>query len=123
MFWNRDHGSTATLTSKSGRTDDRDLRALIHRATRDSLDESDEHASLLSTVRQEVACPFMARLDGEEVECIRLEFPRNGYGLNAICKARGTTISVDISKLEWIEPLPEGHRWIEAYFAWRDLIA
>jgi len=24
--------------------------------------------------------------------------------------------------LEWIEPLPKGHEWIDAYFAWRDLI-
>lgn len=123
MFWNREHGSTATLPSKSHHADEHHLRALIHRATRDSLDESDEHASLLSTVRAEVVCPFRARLNGEEVECIRLEFPRNGYGLNAVCKARGTTIGVDISKLECLEPLPKGYQWIEAYFAWRDLIA
>jgi hypothetical protein len=122
MFWNRDHGSTATLPSSPDRSDRRHLRALIDQATRDSLDESDEHASLLSTVREEVVCPFLAQLNGEEVECIRLEFPRNGYGLNAVCKAEGTTVSVDISKLQWLEPLPKGHQWIEAYFAWRDLI-
>jgi hypothetical protein len=56
------------------------------------------------------------------VECVRLEFPRNGYGLNAVCKVEGKTVIVDISKLEWVEPLPKGHQWIEAYFAWRDLI-
>jgi len=122
MIWNRNHGSSATLPSNADRTDGRRLRALIDQATGDSQDESDEHASLLSTVRAEVACPFRARLDGEEVECVRLELPRNGYGLNAVCRARGTTRIVDISKLEWVEPLPEGHRWIEAYFAWRDLL-
>ena len=122
MIWNRNYGSTATLPSSPDRAEGRRLRALIDQATRDSLDESDEHASLLSSVRAEVACPFGARLAGEEVECVRLEFPRNGYGLNAVCKANGKTVIVDISKLEWVEPLPKGHQWIEAYFAWRDLI-
>jgi hypothetical protein len=122
MIWNRNHGATATLPSNPGCTDGKRLRALIDQATRDSLDESDEHAGLLSTVREEVVCPFPARLAGEDVECIGLEFPRNGYGLNAVCKSRGKTQIVDISKLEWVEPRPKGHEWIEAYFAWRDLV-
>ena len=80
---------TATLDALlPGRSATR-LRALIDQATGDSLDESDEHASLLSTVREEVVCPFLARLGGEEVECVRLEWPRNGYGLNAVCKVQG----------------------------------
>ena len=56
------------------------------RATGDSVDESDEHAGLLSTIREEVVCPFHARLNGEEVDCVRFEWPKNGYGLNAVCK-------------------------------------
>jgi len=95
---------------------------LIDQATGDSVDESDEHAGLMSTIREEVVCPFHARLDGEDVECVRLECPRNGYGLNAVCKGKGKTQVVDITRLGWVEPRPKGHQWIEAYFAWRDLI-
>ena len=62
MIWNRNSGTTATLASQSARADDKRLRAMIDQATRDSLDESDEHAGLLSTVREEVVCPFPARL-------------------------------------------------------------
>ncbi len=122
MFWNRDRGATATLPSKAGEDSSQRLRALIDLATGDSVDESDEHAGLLSTIREEVTCPFRARLDGEIVECIRLEWPRKGYGLNAVCKSRGRTEIVDICKLEWVEPLPKGHQWIEAYLAWRNLV-
>jgi hypothetical protein len=122
MFWNRHPEATATLSSNPARTDGRRLRALIDRATGDSMDESDEHAGLLSTIREEVVCPFTARFGGEEVECVRLEWPKQGYGLNAVCKSKGKTQIVDISKLEWVEPLPKGHEWIEAYFAWRDLV-
>lgn len=122
MFWNRTRGAAATLPEGSTHAERRRVRALIDQATRDSQDESDEHAGLLSTVREEVLCPFRARLGGEEVECIRLEFPKVGYGLNAVCRSRGKTQVVDISRLEWIEPLPQGHEWIEAYLAWRQLI-
>jgi hypothetical protein len=122
MIWNRNAGTTATLGTQSARADGKRLRAMIDQATRDSVDESDEHAGLLSTIREEVVCPFPARFGGEEVECIRLEWPRNGYGLNAVCNSPSGLHVVDICKLEWVEPLPKGHEWIEAYFAWRDLV-
>ncbi len=122
MFWNRKNGATATLPSAPARADGRRLRALIDQATWDSVDESDEHASLISTVRAEVVCPFRARLHGEVVDCIRLESPRKGYGLNAVCKSKGKTEIVDICQLDWVEPRPKGYEWIEAYFAWRDLV-
>jgi hypothetical protein len=121
MNWNWQPGRTATLDTTSTGPDRKRLRALIDQAISDSVDESDEHAGLLSTIREEVACPFPARLAGEAVECLRFEWPKNGYGLNAVCKTKGTTRVVDISMLEWVEPRPKGHEWIDAFFAWRDL--
>ena len=121
MNWNWHAGKSATLDSAAGRSDTK-LRALIDQATSDSVDESDEHAGLLSMIREEVVCPFRAKVAGEEVECVRFEWPKNGYGLNAVCKTKGKTLVVDIGTVEGIEPLPKGHEWIEAYFAWRDLL-
>jgi hypothetical protein len=121
MNWSWNLGKTATLDPTSG-VSAKKLRALIDQATSDSVDESDEHAGLLSMIREEVVCPFRARVAGEDVDCVRFEWPKNGYGLNAVCKATGKTLVVDIAKLEAIEPLPKGHEWIEAYFAWRDLL-
>jgi hypothetical protein len=124
MSWNWHRGRSATLETNPNPStgDPKRLRALIDQATSDSEDESDEHAGLLSMIRDEVACPFRARLAGEEVECLRLEWPRNGYGLNAVCKSRGKTQVVDIARLEFLDPLPKGHEWIDAYFAWLDLV-
>jgi hypothetical protein len=121
MNWNWNLGKTATLDPTSGASAKK-LRALIDQATTDSVDESDEHAGLLSMIREEVVCPFRARVGGEDVDCIRFDWPKNGYGLNAVCKAKGKTLVVDIAKVEAVEPLPKGHEWIEAYFAWRDLL-
>ncbi len=122
MMWHHHLSPTAALTSRAAPSQDRRLRAMIDQATRDSEDESDEHAGLLSTIREEVACPFLARLEGEDVQCIRLDWPPAGYGLNAVCKTPSGTRVVDIRKLEWVKPFPRGHDWIEAYFAWRDLV-
>lgn len=126
MNWNPHFRRAATIETGSGpgpKPSRPRLRALIDQATSDSVDESDEHAGLLSVIREEVACPFPARLGGEDVECLRLEFPRNGYGLNAVCRTpAGKTQIVDIGRIEWVDPRPDGHEWIEAYFAWRDLL-
>jgi len=122
MNWNWPRGKSATLEVATSHHDSRKLRALIDQATGDSVDESDEHAGLLSMIREEVACPFFVRVAGEDAECLRFEWPRNGYGLNAVCKSKNKTQVVDIGALEWRDPLPKGHEWIEAYFAWRDLV-
>jgi hypothetical protein len=99
------------------------LRALIDEATADSQDESDEHACLLSMIREEVVCPFPARVQGEDVECTGFERPQSGYGVNVACRTKkGMTRIVDISMLEWVDPHPKGYQWIEAYFHWRDLL-
>ena len=96
---------------------------MIDEATTDSNDESDEHAGLLSMIRDEVVCPFAARVQGEDVDCVRFEWPKKGYGLNAVCRTRkGKMRIVDIAALEWLEPRPGGYEWIEAYFAWRELV-
>jgi hypothetical protein len=122
MNWNWQRGKSATLEVAENQHDHVKLRALIAQATGDSVDESDEHAGLLSVIREEVACPFPARVAGEDVECIRFEWPKNGYGLNAVCESKTKTFVVDIGTIQWIEPRPKGHEWIEAYFAWRDLL-
>lgn len=108
------------LPEPSFRTERTRLQALIDEATTDSLDESDEHVGLLGMVREEVTCPFRARLRGEDVECLRLEWPKNGYGVEAVCRtARGKLRTVDIGDLALVEPLPKGYPWIEAYLTWR----
>jgi hypothetical protein len=97
---------------------------LIAEATTDSNDESDEHCGLLGMIREEVHCPFNVQLDGENVECLRFEWPRKGYGLNAVCRdSKGKVGTVDITALEWTDPKPDGYKWIEAYLAWREWMA
>ncbi len=109
--------------SDSIRFDRSELRALIDEATTDSVDESDEYVGLLGMIREEVTCPFRARIQGEDVECTRFEWPKQGYTVNAVCQTkRGKTRVVDISLLELPDSRPEGYKWVEAYLAWRELM-
>jgi hypothetical protein len=58
------------------------------------------------------------------VDCLRFEWPKKGYGLNAVCQnKKGKIRTVDISQLEWPDARPEGYRWIEAYLTWREMIS
>lgn len=91
------------------------LQELIEEATIDCYDEYEQHSGLLTMVQENVACPFKAKVIGEEVAVTDLEWPDEGFGLKAVCQYKGKTQRVDITSLEWIDPLPEGFEWIEAY--------
>jgi hypothetical protein len=117
------HDVSDDMTYDSAEHSTSKLKALIAQATADSVDESDEHTGLLGMIREEVSCPFRARLRGEDIECLRFEWPRKGYGFNAVCRTRsGKTRIVDIGDLEWVEPHPIGFKWIEAFLAWRGML-
>jgi hypothetical protein len=95
------------------------LDELIAEATVDCYSEEEEHTGLLTMIEDNLVCPFRAKVIGEEVRVVALEWPKTGYGLMAVCEYKGKQHRVDITSLEWIKPLPEGFERIEAYFAWR----
>jgi hypothetical protein len=95
------------------------LLELIEEATVDCYNEDEEHSGLLTMVQDNVVCPFRAKVIGEEVTVVDLEWPKSVYGLLAVCERNGKKHRVDIDSLEWVKPLPEGFEWIEAYLLWR----
>ena len=109
----------AKRKSPRSKTDRARLRELIEEATVDCYGEDEQHTGLLTMIEDNVICPFRAKVIGEEVEVTDFQWPEEGYGLKAVCKRKGKIHQVDITSLEWIEPLPEGFEWIEAYFEWR----
>jgi hypothetical protein len=104
---------------QSGKDRER-LQALIEEATIDCYGEDEQHSGLLGMIEEEVVCPFRAKVIGEEVEVTDFEWPKEGYGLKAVCMRKGKKHVVDITSLEWMDPRPKGFEWIEAYLAWRE---
>jgi len=95
------------------------LRALIAKATADCDGPEEEHTSFLTLIEDQVVWPFRAKVAGQEVQVVGFEWPKAGYGLDAVCRSGTQDKAVDVAALEWVEPLPDGHEWIEAYLAWR----
>src|SRR4051794_34541644 len=94
------------------------LEELIEEATVDCYDEEEQHAGLLTALQDGIACPFAARVIGEEVEVVELRGRESGKGLDAVCRYKGKDYPIDILSLAWGEKKPEGHEWVEAYRLW-----
>ena len=74
-------------------------------------------------IREEVACPFRARLAGEEVDCLQLRVAQER--LRSECRMQvpeQQDRGLRHSRTGMARARPRGHEWIEAYFAWRDLV-
>jgi hypothetical protein len=106
------------MSSKSFHTDPERLEELIEEATVDCHDEDEQHSGLLTVIEEEVVFPFEARVIGESVQITGMAWPDHGFGLQFTCEKKGDTYKIDAASIEWVEPLPEGFEWIEAYLAW-----
>jgi hypothetical protein len=95
------------------------LLRLIEEATVDCYDQHEQHSGLLTMIADRVACPFHAKVIGEDVKVIDFAWPKGGYGLLAVCERNGRKYEIDVNSLEWVEPYPDGFEWIEAHQLWR----
>ena len=73
----------------------------------------------LNMIEEHVACPFMAKVIGEDVEVVEFRSPESGFGLDAVCRYKDKDYYIDINSLEWTKKKPNGFEWIEAYQSWR----
>ena len=95
------------------------LRELIAEATVDCYGEDEEHTGMLTMIEENLQCPFHARVIGEKVAVVDLEWPKSGYGLMAVCQYKNRKYRVDINSVEFIKPFPAGYEWVMAYLLWR----
>jgi len=115
MIWDKE----GLMSHDAFRTDPERLEELIEEATIDCYDEDEQHSGLLTMIGDEVVFPFEAKVMGDIVQVTAMKWPNHGYGLQFTCEKNGATYEIDVGSMEWIEPLPEGFEWIEAYLSWR----
>src|SRR5258707_15149042 len=106
------------MAKKAGNKDRARLEELIEEATVDCYDENEQHVGLMTMVEDNVVCPFMAKVIGEEVEVVELRSSEFGHGVDAVCRYKGKDYRINVHSLEWPKKQPEGFEWIEAYRAW-----
>jgi hypothetical protein len=107
------------MAKKLSKKDLARLDALIAEATIDCYNEDEAHVAFMTTVEENVVCPFKATVIGEDVEVVELCPAQGGFGVDAVCRHPGKDYRIPIHSLEWRKQKPEGHEWIEAYRAWQ----
>lgn len=96
----------------------RGLRRLIEQALVDCYTEDEQHGAFLVMLDDHVACPFKARVVGEEVEVRGFDWDGSSQGIVAICRRKGRQYRVTLTALEWSGRPPTGAIWFDAYRAW-----
>ncbi len=107
------------MAKKASKKDRDRLNALIEEATVDCYDEGEAEVSFLTTIEENVVCPFEAKVISEEVEVVELRGAEHGLGVDAVCRYKGKDYRINIGSLEWPKKRPKGFEWVEAHWAWR----
>jgi len=103
--------------------DPKAVEAALEDATVDAHDEYEQHSGLLTMVQEEVAFPFRARVLGEGLDVVDMEWPEDdGFGLDLVCERGGKRHRVEARNVELIPPLPAGHLYLAAYLAWKRML-
>lgn len=92
------------------------MEELIEEGTIDCYDDGEAIAGMEASVQDGVVCPFGAKVSGETIKVLRLESAKRGVGIDAVYQHKRKRCRVNLASLEFVEPLPEGFDWIEAYF-------
>lgn len=100
--------------------DEQKVRDALEDATVDACDEYEQHTGLLTMIEEEVQFPFKAKMLGEVVDIVDMEWPEDDeFGLDFICERSGQQHRVEARSVDLVPPLPEGHLYIAAYLAWK----
>ena len=107
---------TATLDSEA-------VEEAMEEATVDSKDVDEQHSGLLTVIGEELQFPFSAKVLGETVTIVDMEWPENdGFGLDLIVERNGQRHRIEARSVELLKPLPEGHLFLAAYLAWKKYV-
>lgn len=103
--------------------DEQDVREALEDATVDAYGEYEQHTGLLTAIGDEVQFPFRARVLGEELEVVGMEWPEGDeFGLDLVCERDGEKHRVEARSVELLQPLPDGHLYIAAYLGWKRML-
>ena len=71
-------------------------------------------------IEDELKFPFQAKVIGEDVTVVDMEWPEDDeFGLDLVCERGGKRFRIEARSVELIPPLPKGHLYLAAYLVWK----
>jgi Calcium binding len=96
------------------------VREAFEDAIIDAYGESEQHSGLLTMIENEVKFPFRAKVLGELVTVVGMEWPEDDeFGLDFVCERNGERHRVEARSVNLVPPHPPGHLYIAAYLHWK----
>jgi hypothetical protein len=100
--------------------DEVEVREALEDACVDSKDEYEQHSGLLTMIQEQVEFPFRAKVMGETVDVVDMEWPEDdGFGLDLVCERNGERHCIEARSVELLAPLSDGHLFLAAYLDWK----
>jgi hypothetical protein len=100
--------------------DQEEVREALLESTVDAYGDHEQHTALLTMIGDELEFPFKARVLGETVDVIEMEWPDGDeLGLDLICERNGAKHRIEARSVELLEPFPDGHLILAAYLDWK----
>ena len=100
--------------------DEEAVREAFEDAVIDAYGEYEQHAGLLTMIENEVKFPFRAKVLGELVAVVGMEWPEDDeFGLDFVCERNGERHRVEARSVDLVPPLPDGHLYIAAHLDWK----
>jgi len=111
-------------TSPTGWIDTLDadeIELAYEEATTDAFGDYEQHTGLLTAIGHEVAFPFPAKVMGQVVQIVRMQWPNaDEFGLDLIAESDGGRLHrIAAQSVELTLPLPEGAAFLAAFLDWR----
>jgi Calcium binding len=114
---NASKGSSIKWTS---RLEPKEVCQAFEEAIVDCYGEYEQHSGLLTMIEDQVKFPFSARLLGETIQVVAMEWPEEDeFGLDFVCERNGERHRVEARSVDLVPPFPEGHLYIAAYLDWK----
>ncbi len=92
-------------------------------ATTDAYGDYEQHTGLLTAIGDELAFPFDAKVMGQVVQIVKMEWPEaDEFGLDLVAEPDGDggpQHRIAVQSVELIAPLPDGAVFLAAYLDWR----
>ncbi|MBI4454807.1 MAG: hypothetical protein HY644_02795 [Acidobacteria bacterium] len=110
----------ADSSNWTAKLDEQQVQEALDDALVDAYGDYEQHSGLLTMIEEQLRFPFQARVLGDVVTVVGMEWPEDDeFGLNLVCERSGQRHRIEARSVDLLPPLPDGHLYLAAYLEWK----